>query len=157
MIVVTAVVCVLLLAALLARKSVRAEITIPVEPEVIWSVLTNPETYGEWNPILTAVDGVFVKGATLTVAMRTDDGSTSTVMSKVEAIEAPSKINQTGGIPLVLTFNHTWSLEEMPEGTRVTQSEYYTGIGVLFWDPSTVEQAYHQANKNLHDRVIASQ
>lgn len=53
----------------------------------------------------------------------------------------------------MLTFDHTWRLEVVDGGTRVTQSEEYRGIGVLFWDPAWVEEAYEQANFNLRDRV----
>ena len=42
----------------------------------------------------------------------------------------------------MLTFDHTWRLEAVDGGTRVTQFEEYKGIGVLFWDPAWVEEAY---------------
>ena len=55
------------------------------------------------------------------------------------------ELNQFGGLRGVLTFDHTWRLEPVAGGTRVTQHEEYRGIGVWFWDPAWVEEAYRDA------------
>ena len=52
-----------------------------------------------------------------------------------------------------LTYDHNWYLEAVPEGTKVTQYEYYTGVYVLFWDPTAARLAYEQGNKNLKARL----
>ena len=52
-----------------------------------------------------------------------------------------------------MTFDHTYLLEAVEGGTRVTQHEEYRGIGVLFWDASWVEPAYSKVNEALRDRV----
>ena len=43
--------------------------------------------------------------------------------------------------------------EAVPEGTKVIQYEYYTGLYVLIWDPTPAQLAYEQANKNLKRRL----
>lgn len=143
--------------ALFSRKSVRAELTIDAPPEEVWSVLTDPALYPDWNPILVSVQGKFEEGATLSVGMRNPDGSVTDVKSRVKKLVPGSKLNQVGGIPGVLTFDHTWKLEAVAEGTRVTQFEEYRGIGVLFWDPAWVEEAYRQANLSLRERTESQQ
>ena len=151
-IVVVLILIVLALLALFSRKSVRAELTIRATPDEIWSVLSDPTSYSEWNPILVSVDGTFEEGATLDVGMKSADGSVSDVKPLVKKMIPNVELNQVGGIPGILTFDHTWRLEEVDGGTRVTQFEEYRGIGVLFWNPSWVEAAYRQANSNLRDR-----
>ena len=61
---------VIVVLALVARKSVRAELMINAEPEQVWSVLTDAGSYEDWNPILVSVDGDFVEGQTLSVGMK---------------------------------------------------------------------------------------
>lgn len=141
------------LLALFARKSVRAELIIQADPGEVWAVLTDPASYPDWNPILVTVEGEFTEGATLSVGMKSPDGSVTEVKPTVKKLVPNSEINQYGGIPGVLTFDHTWKLAAAAEGTRVTQFEEYRGIGVLFWDPAWVEEAYRQANLNLRDKV----
>ena len=53
----------------------------------------------------------------------------------------------------VLTFDHTWRLEPVADGTRVTQHEEYRGIGVWFWDPAWVEEAYGDGLVALEERL----
>ena len=139
----------IVLLALFARKTVTAEVTIEASPEDVWAVLTDPTSYSEWNPILVAVEGTFEEGATMAVDMRNPDGSITAMTPRVKELVPGSKLNQFGGIPGVLTYDHTWSLESVDGGTRVVQFEEYRGIGVLFWNPASVEAAYNEANANL--------
>lgn len=81
------------------------------------------------------------------------NANSGSIFNTNQQLVPDSELNQVGGIPGVLTFDHTWRLEVVDGGTRVTQSEEYRGIGVLFWDPAWVEEAYEQANFNLRDRV----
>ncbi len=149
------VVVVVALLALLGRKSVRAELTIEAAPEEVWTLLTDPTSYPDWNPIFVSVEGEFQEGATLTVGMKNLDGTVTNVDSHVKKLVPGSEINQVGGIPGVLTFDHTWLLEPTVDGTRVTQYEVYRGIGVVFWDPSWVEATYERANAQLSDWLDA--
>ena len=139
--------------ALFVRKSVHAELTIQADPHQVWAVLTDPDSYPDWNPILIDVEGEFVEGRQLSVNMKNPDGSVTVVSPRVEKVVPNAELNQVGGIPGVLTFDHTWRLEAADGGTRVTQFEEYRGIGVLFWDPAWVEAAYRRANENLRVRI----
>ena len=147
----------LVVLALVARKSVRAELTIDAPPHVVWKTLTNPSSYPEWNPIFVTVEGRFEEGATLDVAMKSPDGSVTPVAPVIRRMEEDALLNQTGGIPGLLTFDHTWTLEAVEGGTRVIQYEEYRGIGVLFWNPGWVEAAYRRSLLGLRDRFEAEE
>ena len=85
--------------------------------------------------------------------MRTSDGDTTPVAPMVRRLVAEREINQFGGTRGVLTFDHTWRLEPVADGTRVTQHEEYRGIGVWFWDPAWVEEAYGDGLVALEERL----
>jgi hypothetical protein len=144
---------VLILLALLGRKSVHAELTIQATPDEIWSVLTDTSSYPTWNPIFVEVRGEYREGATVDVGMKLPDGRVDDVKARVKKLVPGSELNQFGGVPGILTFDHTWKLEAVDGGTRITQFEEYRGIGVFFWDPAWVEEAYRQANINLRNTV----
>ncbi|MDJ0788370.1 MAG: SRPBCC domain-containing protein [Myxococcota bacterium] len=140
--------------ALSGCKSVDAQLTIPAPPEKIWSVLMDGASYGEWNPVLVEVEGEFQEGARLTYQMMTESGEPAEVEARVVKLDPGRELNQAGGYWGILTFDHHWILEPVEGGTRVTQHEDYTGIGVLFFDPSWFEAAYGRGNRNLRDRVV---
>ena len=133
--------------ALLGHKIVHTEIVIPAPPEEIWAALTDPLGYPEWNPIFVYVEGEYREGAEMSYRMRDHRGKVTDVKSKVVKLVEPQVLNQFGGLRGVLTFDHTWQLESMDEGTRVIQHEEYRGIGVWFWDASWVEPLYRRANE----------
>lgn len=144
----------ILLLAIFSRKAVYTEITIPADSEKIWSILTDAPGYKEWNPVIVPIEGEFREGEKLNNQMTQPDGKQSMIVSKVKKIVEQKELNQCGGIPGVLTFNHTYRLEPVSGGTLVKQYEKYRGIGVLFWDASWVEPAYRKVNQALRDRVV---
>ena len=148
------VVVVLLIAlGLLTRKSVRAEIVIDATPEEVWSVITDPTQYGEWNPIFVAYEGSFAEGNRVALQMKMGEGDPTRVEVEVKDFVPNEWMHQGGGYPLILTYDHNWQLEPVSGGTKVTQYEYYTGIYVLFWDPTPARLAYEQGNVNLKARL----
>jgi len=147
------VVAAVLAAAILPRKSVHAELVIGVPPAVIWNVLMDNSSYGDWNPIFTRVDGVFAEGAAMALSMTTSDGGSTDIEVVVKEMIPNQKLHQSAGIPGVLTANHQWLVEEVSQGTRVTQHEEYRGVGVLFYDPAYVQDLYQQGLDNLKKRL----
>jgi hypothetical protein len=135
-------------------KAVHTEITIPAEPEIIWSVLTDVSEYKAWNPVLVPIEGDLREGEKLKYQVTQADGKQSPIMAKVKKMFKFKELNQGGGIPGLLTFDHKWLLEPVDEGTRVTQHEEYRGIWVWYWDSSWVKPAYRKVNEALRDRVI---
>ena len=135
-------------------NSVHTEIVIPADAEIIWAVLTDASGYKEWNPVLVPVEGDLQEGQKLKYQMTQPDGKQSEVMARVKTMVELKELNQRGGTPGILTFDHKWLLESVNEGTRVTQHEEYRGVGVIFWDASWVEPAYRNVNEALRNRVV---
>ena len=146
----------LIVAGLLVRKSVRAEIVIDASTAEVWSVITDPTTYGGWNPIFVAYEGTFAKGNTMSLQMKMGDGEPTPVQALVKEFVPEEWMHQGGGYPLILTYDHNWYLEALPYGTKVTQYEYYTGLYVLFWNPEPARLLYEASNKNLKARLEAN-
>ena len=148
-------VVILLVLYLTGRKSVHTEIFIPADPEKIWAVLMDVTGYKEWNPVLIPVEGEFTEGARLKYEMVQPDGKRSKLNARVIKLIDQKLLNQFGGIPGILTFDHKYILDPVNEGTRVTIHEDYRGIGVLFWNASWVEPAYERINTELEKRVVS--
>ena len=143
--------------ALLGHKVVHTEIVVPASTEAVWSVLTDPVGYADWNPIFVRVEGEYRQGADMRYRMRDHKGNESDVKSKVVRLEEQQVLNQFGGMRGILTFDHTWRLEPVEDGTRVIQHEEYRGVGVWFWDASWVAPMYQRANEALRARVLETQ
>ena len=153
-----AVVAVILAVLYLAgRKSVHSEIVIPAPANAVWQVLTDTGAYRKWNTVLIPVEGEFAAGNTVRYEFNQDESTTSTIPTTVKQVVENELLNQGGGMPGVLTFDHRYVLEPVAGGTRVTIHEDYRGIGVNFWNPSPVQAAYERLNRELRDRVVSLQ
>lgn len=144
---------VIVLLYLLGHKTVHTELVIPADSKIIWSVLTDTPKYEEWNPIMVKVQGELREGKKLINQFRQADGKEYEVKSTVRKMVPNELLNQCGGIPGVLTFDHKYVLKPVEGGTRVIQHEEYRGIGVLFWDASSMKSTYEKANEALMNRV----
>lgn len=147
------IIAILVILILTGRKSVHHEITINSSPEKVWEVLTHVEEYPEWNPVMELLEGSFKEGSTVNYKFTQDEENQSEIQAKVIRIVPKETINQKGGLPLMLTFDHSYTLAPDGNATKVIIHEDYRGIGVNFWNPKAVEEAYGRLNKALKERV----
>lgn len=140
---------VLLILVWTGKKSVHHEILINASSENVWNILVDMDEYPEWNPVMKLLDGNVKEGQKVIYQFTQDESNVSKIGAQVVQVAPNALLNQKGGIPLVLTFNHKYELEDLGSSTKVTIHEDYRGIGVNFWNPKPVEEAYARINEAL--------
>ena len=142
---------------LTGRKSVHNEITINASREQVWEVLTNIDNYPSWNPVMKVLEGEILEGTKIRYQFTQDENNISEIEATVLKVIPNTLLNQGGGIPMVLTYDHKYALEPIGNSTKVTIHEDYKGLGVNFWNPKPVEEAYKRLNialKNATEELI---
>ena len=135
------------------NKSVHAEIIIQAEESYVWSALTNLDSVRKWNSILVPIEGELKEGGAIKYTFYEEGKDPAVMSAKVVTIQENRLINQRGGIVGILTFNHRYELEPIYGATKVTIHETYKGIGVNFWNPSSVQVAYEKLLLQLKNEV----
>ena len=143
----------LLVLVLTGRKSVHHEITINASPEKVWSVLVDTDNYESWNPVMKLLEGEVKEGNKVKYQFTQDADNISEIPSNVKKVIPNELLNQGGGLPFILTFNHKYLLEPLGNGTKLIIHEDYKGIGVNFWNPAPVEVAYGRLNQAITKRT----
>jgi len=156
MYIVIGILSVLIILVFTGNKSVHHEITINADPEKVWDILTNMDEYPSWNPVMELLEGTVQEGNKVKYKFTQDENTTSEIGATVLQVTPNKLLNQKGGIPLVLTFNHKYILESTGNSTKVIIHEDYTGIGVNFWNPQPVQEAYKRLNIALKNQVEQS-
>ena len=110
-------------------------------------------SYGDWNPVFVKVKGSYVEGGEVINTFKDPSGKLYEVTNKVKAVVPEKQLRQQGGMPLVITFDHQWLLEPVPQGTRVTQYEVDRGFYVWFWDDSWIIPSYTEVLDALNVQV----
>lgn len=134
---------------LFIKRTFHTEVLITAPVEDVWSLLLNESGYKEWNTVLVPMEGKIEQGKKLKYEMTNEINEKSLITIKVKRSTENKELNQVGGIPGFLTFNHKYILEPMGNATKLVQHEVDRGIGLLFWDSSWIEPAYEQTSKNL--------
>ncbi len=149
------VLAIVAIAGVLTRKTFHVETLIAASPEQVWNVLMATEEYPDWNPVFVEVDGAYVEGAKLSNNVLDPSGKTLEMTSSVVTMIPKRELRQKGGFLGILTFDHSWRLEPVPGGTKVTQYEIDRGIGLWFWNSDWIEPAYATAGDALKKRAEA--
>jgi uncharacterized protein YndB with AHSA1/START domain len=92
---------------------------IDASPEAVWAILTNEIGYQEWNPEIVAIAGRIALGGRITARVRLGDGGLRSVTMQVTALEPPSRMEWTGGLPFGLfTGRRTFTVTPSVRGTE---------------------------------------
>ena len=135
-------------------SDISTQIVIPASPVEVWKVLVDTKGYQDWNPTWRPKEGSLQQGAYIKYDY-TQPGEDSIEMRFiVRKSVRPEVIEQSAGTSGLFTNEHRWVLEEVEDGTRVTQMESFSGILVLFSDLSWVEGAYRSVNEGLKGEVM---
>jgi len=145
---------VLVILFVLGKKSVQAEVKIEATPDQVWTTLTDVARVKEWNTVLIPKEGSLQIGNTIKYAFYQEEGGKPAEMNaKVRQLTPNALINQAGGMPGILTFDHKYILTQEEEYTLVRIQEEYRGIMVNFWNPEPVERAYERLLGLLKKRI----
>ena len=128
---------------MLGKKSVQTEITTSAAASKVWQAISSTEKVKEWNSVLIPLEGNLSEGETVKHEFFQEEGGKAAVMNaKVIKVDNEQMINQRGGIPGILTFNHQYIIEGGEAETQIIIHEEYRGLMVPFWNPAPVETAY---------------
>ena len=128
-------------------------------PDQVWATLTDFTAYGEWNPFIRELSGTAETGEKLRVAISPAAGKAMTFRPTVTAAEPGRELRWLGRVlvPGVLDGEHSFTLEEVPGGTRLTQAERFSGALVpLVGKAIDVGDDFDAMNRALKERVEAA-
>jgi len=111
-------------------REISAAVDIKAKPERVWEVLTDFARYPEWNPFIREASGAARVGETLTLRMFPEGGRPMTFKPKVLVAEEGAELRWIGRLilPGIFDGEHRFALSAQGDGTRVVQSEKFTGL-----------------------------
>ena len=143
------------------HHELHTDIEIAAPIEAVWETLTDLGAYPEWNPFIVSAEGPVEVGERLTNRLQPPGGKAMTFTPAVTAVEAPVIFEWLGrlGLPGIFDGRHRFDLAPTEHGTRVTQTEQFSGILVRFVRTSldtTTVAGFEAMNAALKARVEAA-
>ncbi|WP_367045430.1 SRPBCC domain-containing protein [Streptomyces sp. Je 1-332] len=138
-------------------RRISASIEIDADPAQVWAVLSDFSAFKEWNPFLVEAGGTASPGARLSLRFRLPSGREMTFRPTVLVSEPGQLLRWRGrfGVPGIFDGEHSFELTAVAGGTRVVQSERFSGALVPFTGSviSDSERGFAALNEALKQRV----
>ena len=114
-------------------------------------------SHPDWNPTFVEANGTLGEGRAITYRFQEPGGNSYEIQGIVKKMDPPHLLNQGGGAPGIITFDHRYELTSIETGTKARIREDYAGIYVWFWDPTEVGAAYAALLNAIKQHVEAAQ
>lgn len=135
-----------------------AAITIPARAGLVWSVLTDLDSYAAWNPYIRKAEGRLREGARWRLERTLNGRAYRARQVTVTCWEPGRRLTWRGGVPVppLLTGDHDVRITETADGVRLVQSETVAGLlapGLFPWLRPRLEARFTAMNEALRDEV----
>lgn len=138
-------------------REISQAIEIDASPAVVWATLTDVVEFPRWNPFMLKVDGQLRPAARLAVTIQPPGRRASTFRPTVLAVEPERELRWLGRfvIPGLFDGEHSFRLEVIDGGTRLTQAERFSGALVALFGRAldSTETGFQQMNAALKARA----
>ena len=112
-------------------RQIRAEIEIAASPDRVWQILTDFDSFPEWNLFMHRAEGQLIAGQRLKVYIQPPDGMGMTFKPTVLKAEQDQELRWLGRLlmPGLFDGEHYFLIEPQEErGSRFVQGEKFTGV-----------------------------
>jgi hypothetical protein len=108
---------------------ISAATQIAASPEQVWAILADLASYSQWNPLFREASGQLSTGNTITLkSTHPVNGRTMMVKARVLAAEPARELRWRSSLPGLMTGEHSFTLTPADGGTRLVQTEIYSGL-----------------------------
>lgn len=108
---------------------ISRSLDIAATPDQVWDVLADLPAYGGWNPFIREASGTLETGQRLAVTISPAAGKAMSFRPRVLVAEPGRELRWLGRVllPGLLDGEHSFTLEPVAGGTRLTQAERFSG------------------------------
>jgi hypothetical protein len=139
-------------------RELRTSIEIDATPERVWEILTDFDSYPDWNPFIRSAGGEAVRGEKLEVRIEPPGGRGMTFKPTVLVDEPGCELRWRGRLllPGIFDGEHILRIEPLGDGrVRFEQAERFRGLLVPLFG-KTLEQTrrgFEEMNAALKHRA----
>jgi hypothetical protein len=140
------------------KKNIRTEVEINASAEKVWRILSDFESFPEWNPFVIKVLGKAKEGEQIKIEVQLPESSLMKFTPIILKAEPNQELRWVGTVPLgTFRGEHFYQIEPLAENKiRFVHGEHFSGWLVgLIWIVygKQTEKGYHIMNEALKKRA----
>lgn len=141
------------------KNSLFTSVHLPASTALVWEVLMDFESYGQWNPFVVAISGQAKVGQPLRVDLQLDAGKPMRMQPVVVAVEHKRLFEWQGSLGVKGLFDgrHRFALLPHEDGSCILEhSETFSGWLVpLIWPliARRTKIGFEKMNEALRNRL----
>ncbi|MCC5938674.1 MAG: SRPBCC domain-containing protein [Lunatimonas sp.] len=141
------------------QKEINTQIHINASREKVWQVLTDFESYGQWNPFVRSITGEVEKGNRINVVLGPQGSRPMTFKPTVLVFDEEREFRWLGRMffPGIFDGEHIFQLKENGDGSSVfVHREKFRGllVGLMAKKLDTeILAGFESMNRSLKHRV----
>ena len=119
-------------------RTIETSVVICEPVAHVWRVLTDLDSYREWNPFITSAAGDLRLGGALQLRIEPVGGRPMTFQPRVTVLERERSLEWLGrlGVPGIFDGRHSLTLTPMSdERTRLEHRETFSGLMIPYSGP----------------------
>jgi hypothetical protein len=142
-------------------RELQTSIEIDATPERVWEILTDFDSYPDWNPFIRSARGKAETGTKLENRLEPPGGRAMTFKPTVLVAEPVRELRWLGRLllPGVFDGEHIFRIEPLERGrTRFVQAERFSGVLVPLFGKTLerTRRGFEAMNEALKQRAEAA-
>ncbi|WP_254840359.1 SRPBCC domain-containing protein [Natronomonas marina] len=138
-------------------ERIESSIDVDADAAAVWDVLADGESYPDWNPFITRLEGTLEPERRVTVRIEPPGRRGMTFRPRLKTVEPERRLAWKGSllVPNVFDGHHEFAIEPQADGgVRLVQRETFAGLLVpLLLEEAAIEQGFWEMNQALKRRV----
>lgn len=114
----------------MGHVAVKHTIHVDASPELVWSIVSDFDSFSDWNPMLIRMKGRAEEGASLAFTARLANGWKAPVWAKVMRVRPAAELRWRAGIAGLFSGEHYVVIERNGSGCVVQHGEDFRGAFV---------------------------
>ncbi len=138
-------------------QETRAEIDIKASPEKAWEVLTDFNSYPQWNPFIHRINGDPKVGTKIKIHLYTSSGKSRTYRPTVTRVEPYHELRWLGKffIPGMFTGERIFTIEPLKTNyIRFVNMEIFTGLAVALVGNLSGFMSSYRLDKDIYQSFV---
>lgn len=143
------------LLVLAPRSDILTTLEVKAPPASVWSVLTDPDHYPDWNPMIAGLKGRLAKGEVIE-NIEGYGADRTIIWPTILVADTQRELRWRGhlwGVPGLFVGEHYFLLRPTAHGTLFTQGEHFHGALLWLFDPQELVPAFEAMNVALAARA----